>query len=80
MKNILTIALLMIVLVCLAANVQAAPSDANPGSGNQYGWEGGANGIAVPELDPGLLICALTLLVGCTFIMTAHWRKKNSSQ
>ncbi len=30
---------------------------------------------SVPELDPGLLISSLTLLVGCTFIMTTTRRR-----
>ncbi len=35
----------------------------------------GGGGSSVPELDPGLLISSLTLLVGCTFIITSKNRK-----
>ena len=79
MKNILIIALMIVALACVSADVLAAPSDANPGNANHYGWDTGAGGIAVPELDPGLLICALILLVGGTCIMTSQWRKKTAN-
>lgn len=74
MMKILLIALLTLAVLCSAGNVLAAP-DNNSGA-QQYGWEG-ASGIAVPELDPGLLISALVLLVGFTFIMTSQWRTRN---
>jgi hypothetical protein len=62
--------------VVLIALRSPAIAKSGNGHGNDHGNGNGNGQVVAPEIDPGALSGAVTLLVSGTLILTDRWRRK----